>query len=147
MNQEARDFANTLTEKQEKAFRALLEKTLRESGYYARNVKSNQLSNQLYNEGQKKYAQEFDAVTNTYREVMAQIEQEREALRQREVEAYTALESARALINQKIWDETKEQRDAIWAERGDTRAEEEAIERLVIAQYQKRLDKRAKVEA
>lgn len=147
MEAAAREFSKTLTEKQAKAFYQLLEKTKRETGYYSRNVQANTASQEIYREGQKKYSEELEAIDSAYEKVLEEIKQEREALRLREIEAKNKAEAERSLIYDKVWTETKEARTAVWQARGDAEAEEKAIETLVIAQYQKRLDKRAKVEA
>lgn len=138
------EYRKTLTERQDRAFRELLEDALRASGWYSKNCEAHEQGMNLYYEGLKRHKAETDEAEQRYAQAQAKIRELQEQIRQISDEATEQLEADRNAIGLMIQEENREANERINAERGDAKTEREVIEQIIIAQYQARLDKKAR---
>jgi hypothetical protein len=137
------EYRKTLTERQDKAFRELLENALRDSGWYRKNCESHDKGMKLYYDGRERHKAELDAAEQKYQEQQDKIRELQEQIQKIYTEANAQLEADRNAIGLIIQEENRAENERINAERGDAKGEREIIEQIIVAQYQARLDKKA----
>lgn len=138
------EYRKTLTERQDRAFRELLDDALRNCGWYRKNSEAHNQSMKLYYDGRERHRAEFEEAEARYSQEQEKIRQLQEQIRQIQDDATAQLEADRNAIGLVIHEENREENERINAERGDAQAEREVIEQIIIAQYQARLDKKAR---
>jgi hypothetical protein len=140
----AYEYRTTLTDRQNRAFTELLEDALRESGWYRKNSEAHQAGMQLYYDGKERHKAELDEAEQRYAKQQDKIRELQEQIQQIYTEANKQLEADRNAIGLVIQEENREENERINAERGPAKEEREIIERIIIAQYQARLDKKTR---
>ena len=140
------EYRKTLTERQDRAFRELLDDALKSSGWFRKNGEAHDQGMNLYYDGLKRHKAELDEAERRYAQEQEKIRQLQEQIRQIQDDATARLEADRNAIGLVIQEENREENERINAERGDAQGEREVIEQIIIAQYQARLDKKAKKE-
>lgn len=138
------EYRKTLTERQDRAFRELLENALRDSGWYRKNGEAHQASMQLYYDGRERHRAELEEAEARYSREQDKIRELQEQIRQIANDATERLEADRNAIYLVIQEENREENERIKAERGDAKGEHEIIEQIIISQYQARLDKKTR---
>jgi hypothetical protein len=141
---DAYEYRKNLTDRQNKAFTELLENALRESGWYRKNSEAHQAGMQLYYDGKERHKAELDEAEQRYAKQQDKIRELQEQIQQIYTEANKQLEADRNAIGLVIQEENREENERINAERGPAKEEREIIERIIIAQYQARLDKKTR---
>ena len=140
----AYEYRTTLTDRQNKAFTELLEDALRESGWYRKNSEAHQAGMKVYDDGRDRHKAEFEESERRYAEQQDKIRELQEQIRKISNEATDRLEADRNAIGLVIQEENREENERINNERGPAKEEREIIERIIIAQYQARLDKKTR---
>jgi uncharacterized protein YukE len=140
----AQEYRQTLTPLQSKAFYKFLDKKLEDSGYYPKNRELNQKISQLQREAINANSEEFQTLQNTYRDEREEIEQQIKELNAKREELWKNYDINKNALYEKTYltveDKVKEIREG----RGDSSLEREIIENLAIAEFQRKLEKRAK---
>lgn len=142
----AYEYRNTLTDRQARAFQALLDSAMRDSGWYRKNCEAHEQGMKLYYDGRERHKAEFDEAEARYSQEQDKIRELQEQIRQISDDATARLEADRNAIGLLIQEENREENERINAERGDAKGEREVIEQIVISQYQARLDKKTRKE-
>lgn len=138
------EYRKTLTERQDRAFRELLDDALKSSGWFRKNGAAHDEGMKLYYDGLKRHKAELDEAERRYAQEQEKIRQLQEQIRQIQDDASARLEADRNAIGLVIQEENREENERINAERGDAQGEREVIEQIIIAQYQARLDKKTR---
>lgn len=137
------EFRKTLTDRQLKAFLSQLDEAKKNAGWYLKNNIAYNKSMNLYYKGLDRHKDEIEAVEAEFAKLQAKHREIEEQLRKEWQEALKTKEAKIDAIRKTAWDEDKEAREQIDAERGDSKTELEIIEQMVMAQYQAKLAKRA----
>lgn len=137
------EFRRSLTDRQLKSFLALLDEAKKNAGWYEKNSIAYNKSMKLYYEGLDRHKEEIQEVEAEFDLLQARHRQIQEQLHKEWQEALKTKEAKMEAIKKTAWDEDKEAREQIEAERGDSRAELQIIEQMVMAQYQAKLAKKA----
>lgn len=140
----AREYRQTLTEAQDRAFFKLLESKLHDSGFYARNMESTKKAMEIFYKGRDLVKPELDALTKWNKDKRDDIEAQIQKLSEQLRELEKSYREQEEVIYQKAHELVKDEQKQVSEERGDAQAERDIIERLAIAEYQKRLDKKSK---
>ena len=142
----AQEYRKTLTPLQDKAFYKLLDTRLRDSGYYSRNWETNTAIDNLQRGAMAEIQEEFDTLKENHYKKKAEIEAQIKELQAQASQIWNDFRKAEDELYHKacltVEDKVKEVREA----RGNASQEREIVEALTIAEYQKRLDKKAKKE-
>lgn len=142
----AQEYRKTLTPLQAKAFYKLLETRLQEAGYYRRNVETNNATDALQRGAVKDMEEEFTTLKNDYYQEKEEIERQIKELRERASQLWDNFRKAEEELYHKAYLKVEDKVQEIRKARGNASQEREIIETLAIAEYQKRLDKKAKKE-
>ena len=137
------EFRRSLTDRQLKAFLALLDEAKKDAGWYLKNNIAYNKSMKLYYEGLDRHKDEIQEVEAEFDLLQARHREIEQQLRKEWQEALKTKEAKMEAIKKTAWDEDKEAREQIEAERGDSKAELQIIEQMVMAQYQAKLAKKA----
>lgn len=142
----AQEYRKTLTPLQSKAFYKLLETRLQEAGYYRKNVETNNATDALQRGAVKEMHEEFETLKGDYYREKEEIERQIKELRERASQLWDNFRKAEEELYHKAYLKVEDEVQEIRKARGDASQEREIIETLAIAEYQKRLDKKAKKE-
>lgn len=142
----AQEYRKTLTPSQSKAFYKLLETRLQEAGYYRRNVETNNATDALQRGAVKEMHEEFETLKGDYYREKEEIERQIKELRERASQLWDNFRKAEEELYHKAYLKVEDEVQEIRKARGNASQEREIIETLAIAEYQKRLDKKAKKE-
>jgi len=142
----AQEYRKTLTPSQSKAFYKLLETRLQEAGYYRRNVETNNATDALQRGAVKEMHEEFETLKGNYYREKEEIERQIKELRERASQLWDNFRKAEEELYHKAYLKVEDEVQEIRKARGNASQEREIIETLAIAEYQKRLDKKAKKE-
>ena len=142
----AQEYRKTLTPLQSKAFHKLLETRLQEAGYYRRNWETNNATDALQRGAVKDMEEEFTTLKNDYYQEKEEIERQIKELRERASQLWDNFRKAEEELYHKAYLKVEDEVQEIRKARGNASQEREIIETLAIAEYQKRLDKKAKKE-
>lgn len=137
------EFRKELTDRQLKAFLGNLEDAKKSAGWYRKNVEAHNKSMKVYYAGLDRHKEEIQEVEAEFEALQAKHREIQEQLHKEWQEALKTKEAKMEAIRKTAWEEDKEARDAIEAERGDSRAELDLIEQIVISQYKAKLAKKA----
>lgn len=142
----AQEYRKTLTPLQDKAFYKLLETRLHDSGYYRRNAETNNATHALQQGAVRQMQEEFDTLKSNYHNEKMELERQIKELQARASQLWENFRKEESDLYHKaclmVEDKVQEVRKA----RGNASQEREIVEALTIAEYQKRLDKKAKKE-
>jgi myo-inositol-1-phosphate synthase len=144
METKTREYYQALTPLQRKAFYKLLENKLREAGYYSRNATTNEKVTQLQREAVKGMAEKFDSLKASYQNEKDQLEQQIKELQEKRNQLWETFRTNEDKLYNEAYLTVEDKVKEVQEERGDSTGERLIIESLTIAEYQKRLDKRAK---
>lgn len=139
----AYEYRKTLTDRQANAFGAMLENALRSANWYQKNCETHDKVMKVYYDGLERHKTELEAIELEFDEFNKRQREIQDRLHDEWKEAIAKKEAAMEAVKAKAWEEDKEKREAIQAERGDATGERELIEQIIIAQYQARLEKKA----
>ena len=143
----AHEYRQTLTPLQSKAFYKLLEKKLEDSGYYPKNREFNDKVNQLQRGAVKEDAQKFEDLRAIYQNQKDELEQQIKELQEKRNELWESFRTEENKLYNEAYLTVEDKVKEIRESRGDSSKEREIIENLAIAEYQKKLEKRAKQTA
>jgi hypothetical protein len=140
----AHEYRQTLTPLQSKAFYKLLEKKLEDSGYYSRNRTDNDKINQLQRGAVKENWQKFEDLRATYQIQKEEVERQIKELQEKRSQLWEAFRTDENELYTEAYLTVEDKVKEVIEGRGNSNAERVIIESLAIAEYQKRLEKRAK---
>ncbi len=144
METKTREYYQALTPLQQKAFYKLLESKLRDSGYYSRNCTTSEKINQLQRGAVKENAEKFESLRATYQNEKDQLEQQIKELQEKRNQLWETFRKNEDRLYNEAYLTVEDKVQEVQEERGDSTGERLIIESLTIAEYQKRLEKRAK---
>jgi len=144
METKTREYYQALTPLQQKAFYKLLESKLRDSGYYARNCDTNNKINLLQRGAVKANEEKFQSLRATYEAEHRELENQIRALQEKNTKLWETFKTEEDKLYNEAYLTVEDKVQEAQKERGDSTGERLIIESLTIAEYQKRLDKRAK---
>lgn len=139
----AQEYRQTLTPLQSKAFYKFLDKKLEDSGYYPKNRDLNQKISQLQREAINANSKEFQNLQDTYRNEKEEIERQIKELNAKRDELWKNYDIDKSALYEKTYLTVEDKVKEIREERGNSSLEREIIENLAIAEFQRKLDKKA----
>ena len=140
----AQEYRKTLTPLQSKAFYKLLETRLQEAGHYRRNVETSNAVDALQRGSVKEMQGDFDALRENYYNEKAELERQIKELQTKASQLWEDFRKNEDELYHKAYFKVEDKVQEVRKARGNASREREIIESLVIAEYQKRLDKKAR---
>ena len=137
------EYRQTLTPLQSKAFYKFLENKLEDSGYYPKNRDLNQKISQLQREAINANSEEFQTLQDTYRNEKEEIERQIKELNAKRDELWKNYDIDKNALYEKTYLTVEDKVKEIREERGNSSLEREIVENLAIAEFQRKLDKKA----
>jgi hypothetical protein len=144
MKMTAQEYRTTLTPLQQKAFYKLLESKLRDSGYYSRNCETSNKINAVQSGAVKANGEKFQSLRATYEAEKHELENQIRALQEKNTKLWETFKAEEDKLYNEAYLTVEDKVQEIQKERGNSTAERIVIESLAVAEYQKRLEKRAK---
>lgn len=144
METKTREYYQALTPLQQKAFYKLLESKLRDSGYYSRNCDTNNKINLLQRGAVKANEEKFRTLSATYEAEKRELEEQIRELQEKRNQLWETFRAQEDKLYNETYLTVEDKVQEAQKERGDSTGERLVIESLTIAEYQKRLEKRAK---
>jgi len=141
------EYRKTLTPLQSRAFYKLLEKKFEDSGFYAKNRETNHQITLLQKGAIQANNIEFQNLQTDYEARRDEVEQQIKELNAKRDEIWNTYSKDKEELYAKTYLTIEGEIEKVRATRGDSKTEREIIENLAIAEFQRKLEKKAKQEA